>query len=154
LGSSAAQARFWRMVVLLLLVGGVAWWLEPRVRIAVAWGVAALLVVVPESWFGSEALGYSRWRAAVQWLSGVSYSVFLIHFGVSLAVNAAVTAHWPDALWANALGMLLALLLSLILGGWLHRLMELQAPTIWRWCFWVGVFMASVALALFMNPMA
>jgi peptidoglycan/LPS O-acetylase OafA/YrhL len=153
-GSSVAHALFWRMGVLLLLAGGVAWWLEPRARIAVAWAVAALLVAVPESWFGGEAIGPSRWRAAVNWLSGVSYSVFLIHFGVSLAVNAAVTAYWPDALWANALGMLLALLLSLLLGGWLHRLVEQQATTVWRWCFWVGVFMASVALALLMHPMA
>jgi peptidoglycan/LPS O-acetylase OafA/YrhL len=137
----------------LLLVGGVAWWLEPRVRIAVAWGVAALLVAVPQSWFGGEALGCSRWRPALQWLSDVSYSVFLIHFGVSLGVNAAITAHWPDALWANALGMLLALLLSLFLGGWLHRLVEQQAPTVWRWWFWVGAFKASVALALLMSTM-
>ena len=153
LGSSAAHASFWRIGVLLLLVGGVAWWLEPRARIAVAWGVAALLVAVPESWFGGEALGRSRWRTALQWLSGVSYSVFLIHFGVCLAVNAAITAHWPDALWANALGMLLALLLSLILGGWLHRLVEQPSPTVWRWWFWVGAFKASVALALLMNPL-
>ena len=137
-GRAGAQARFWMMGGLLLLVGSVAWWLEPRSRIAVAWGVAALLVAVPEPWFGGEAIGPSRWKAAVQWLSGVSYSVFLIHFGVSLAVNAAVTAYWPDALWANALGMLLALLLSLLLGGWLHRLVERPRATVWRWWFWVG----------------
>jgi peptidoglycan/LPS O-acetylase OafA/YrhL len=83
----------------------------------------------------------------------VSYSVFLIHFGVSLAVNAAIMAHWPDALWANVLGMLLALLLSLLLGGWLHRLVEQQSPTVWRWCCWVGTFKASVALALLMSTM-
>ena len=153
LGTSAAQTRFWRMAALLLLVGGVAWWMEPRVRIALAWGVAALLVALPESWFAGDANGPSRWRAGVQWLSGVSYSVFLIHFGVSLAVNAAVTAYWPDALWANVLGMLLALLLSLLLGGWLHRLVEQPPPTVWRWCFWVGAFKASVALALLMSPM-
>ncbi len=152
-GRADAPARFWVMGVMLVLVGGVAWWLEPRVRIAVAWGVAALLVAVPEPWFGGEAIGPSRWKAAVQWLSGVSYSVFLIHFGVSLAVNAAVTAYWPDALWANALGMLLALLLSLLLGSWLHGLVERQPPTVWRWWFWVGAFKASVALALLMNPM-
>lgn len=150
---AGAQARFWMMGGLLLLVGSVAWWLEPRSRIAVAWGVAALLVAAPEPWFGGEAIGPSRWKAAVQWLSGVSYSVFLIHFGVSLAVNAAVTAYWPDALWANALGMLLALLLSLLLGGWLHRLVERPRATVWRWWFWVGAFKASVALALLMNPM-
>lgn len=152
-GRAGAQARFWMMGGLLVLVGSVAWWLEPRSRIAVAWGVAALLVAVPEPWFGGEAIGPSRWKAAVQWLSGVSYSVFLIHFGVSLAVNAAVTAYWPDALWANALGMLLALLLSLLLGGWLHRLVERPRATVWRWWFWVGAFKASVALALLMNPM-
>ena len=148
-----AQARLWMMGGLLLLVVSVAWWLEPRSRIAVAWVVAALLVAAPEPWFGGDAIGPSRWKAAVQWLSGVSYSVFLIHFGVSLAVNAAVTAYWPDALWANALGMLLALLLSLLLGGWLHRLVERPRATVWRWWFWVGAFKASVALALLMNPM-
>ena len=154
LGSSAAQARFLGMGVLMLLIGGVAWWLEPRTRIAVAWGVAALLVAVPESWFGDEAIGLSRWRHVFKWLSLVSYSVFLIHFGVSLAVNAAVSSYWPDVLWANALGMLLALLLSLLLGGLLHRLVERQTPTVWRWWFWVGTFKASVALALLINPMA
>jgi peptidoglycan/LPS O-acetylase OafA/YrhL len=152
-GRAGAQARFWMMGGMLLLVGSVAWWLEPRARIAVAWGVAVLLVAVPDSWFGGEAIRPSRWKAAVQWLSGVSYSVFLIHFGVSLAVNAAVTAYWPDALWANALGMLLALLLSLLLGSWLHGLVERQPATVWRWWFWVGAFKASVALALIMNPM-
>jgi peptidoglycan/LPS O-acetylase OafA/YrhL len=152
-GRADAPARFWVMGVMLVLVGSVAWWLEPRVRIAVAWGVAVFLVAVPEPWFRGEAIGSSRWRAAVQWLSGVSYSVFLIHFGVSLAVNAAITAYWPDALWANALGMLLALFLSLLCGGWLYRWVERQPPTVWRWWFWVGAFKASVALALLMNPL-
>jgi hypothetical protein len=68
-------------------------------------------------------------------------------------VNAAITTYWPDALWANALGMLLALLLSLLLGGWLHWLVERPRATVWRWWFWVGAFKASVALALLMNPM-
>jgi len=147
-GRAGAQARLWMLGGLLLLVGSVAWWLEPRSRIAVAWGVAALLVAVPEPWFGGEAIGSSRWKAAVQWLSGVSYSVFLIHFGVSLAVNAAVTAYWPDALWANALGMLLALLLSLLCGDWLQRRVERHPPTLWRWLGWVAAFMASVGLAM------
>jgi peptidoglycan/LPS O-acetylase OafA/YrhL len=89
----------------------------------------------------------------LQWLAGVSYSVFLIHFGVSLAVNAAVTAHWPDALWANALGVLASVLLSLISGGLLYRWVERHPPTVWRWWFWVGAFKASVALALIMNPL-
>ena len=148
-----ALARLWMPALVLLLLGCVAWCLEPRPRIAVAWGVAVLLVLVPESWFAGEAVWRSRWRPALQWLSGVSYSVFLLHFGVCLGVNATVTAYWPDSLWANALGMLVALLLSLLLGDCLHRLVERHPPTVWRWWFWVGAFKASVALALLMNPM-
>ena len=153
LGTADAQTRAWGWAVLMLLLGSVAWWLEPRVRIAVAWGLAVLLMAVPESWFRGEAIWRSRWGHALQWLAGVSYSVFLIHFGVSLAVNAAVTAHWPDALWANALGVLASVLLSLISGGLLYRWVERHPPTVWRWWFWVGAFKASVALALIMNPL-
>ena len=150
--SSSVRHRAWALGLTLLLAGALSWWLEPRARIAVACGLAAILIAVPESWWVAQQFGRSGWRSALQWLSGVSYAVFLIHFGVSLAVSAAVTSTWPDALWANALGMLASLLLSLVLGGWLHRLVERQPPTVWRWWFWVGVFKASVALALLMNP--
>jgi peptidoglycan/LPS O-acetylase OafA/YrhL len=151
-GASEGQVRRWIVGALMLLVGGVSWWLEPRARIALAWSLAALLMAVPEAWLWGRGLGASRWRSALEWLSGVSYSVFLIHFGVSLAVSAVVTQHWPDALWANVLGVLASLLLSLLLGGLLCRWVERQPPTVWRWWFWVGAFKASVALALFMNP--
>jgi peptidoglycan/LPS O-acetylase OafA/YrhL len=79
--------------------------------------------------------------------------VFLIHFGVCLAVNAWVATAWPDVLWANTLGMSVALLLSLAFGGVLYRCVENLKPTWWRWWFWAGVFKASVALALIMNPL-
>ena len=143
-----AHSRLWGPGALLLLVGCVAWWLEPRPRIAVAGGVAALLVLVPESWFAGELAGRSRWQAALLWLSGVSYSVFLIHFGVCLAVNAFVTAHWPGVLWANATGMLAAVLLSILGGDWLHRLVERPPPSVMRWLGWVTAFMASVGLTM------
>ncbi len=139
---------------LILVLGAVAWWLEPRWRLVVAWGVACLLIAVPVSWFTGEAVRSFAARQSVKWLSKVSYSVFLIHFGVCLVVNAVVTALWPDALWANVLGMLIALLFSLVLGGLLHSFVERQAPSVWRWWLWVGMFKASVALALLMNPVA
>jgi peptidoglycan/LPS O-acetylase OafA/YrhL len=144
----------WGVWMLLLSLGGVAWWLEPRWRMAVACAIAFLLIVVPARWFTGDAVRLSWVRQMVQWLSKVSYSVFLIHFGVSLAVNAGVTALWPEALWANMLGMLGALLLSLLFGGLLYRLVERHAPSLWRWWLWAGVFKASVALALFINPVA
>lgn len=152
--SAHAWAQRWAVAAILLVLGGVAWWLEPRSRMAVAWGVACLLIVVPTAWFSGEGGTSLVVRWAVQWLSKVSYSVFLIHFGVSLLVNAGVTALWPNALWANALGMLGALLLSLACGGLLYRLVEQHAPTLSRWWLWAGVFKASVALALLINPVA
>jgi peptidoglycan/LPS O-acetylase OafA/YrhL len=151
---SGDPSQRWRVWALLLVLGGVAWWLEPRWRMAVACAIAGLLIAVPARWFKGEAVRFPWARQMVAWLSKVSYSVFLSHFGVSLAVNAGVTALWPELLWANALGMLGALLLSLLFGALLYRLVERHAPSFWRWWLWVGVFKASVALALFINPVA
>lgn len=117
-----------------------------------AWGVTGLLIAAPERWFSGESLRFLTLRQTVQWLSKVSYSVFLIHFGVSLAVNAGVTARWPDGLWANLMGMMSALLISLGCGGLLYRWVERHAPSWWRWWLWAGVFKASVALAWLINP--
>lgn len=145
---NALTPRWLLGVLMVILVGGLAWWLEPRMRIAVAWCVAAVLMTVPKTWFWGGDTAPSRWRSAIEWLSAVSYSVFLIHFGVSLAVNTAVTAHWPQVLWANALGMLVALLLSLLCGDMLYRWVERYPPTVKRWLGWVSVFMASVGVAM------
>ena len=134
--------------LVMLLVGMLAWWLEPRVRMAVAFAVAALLIAVPGAWLTGQALGPSRWRSAVQNLSLVSYAVFLSHFGVSLAVSATVAWHWPRALWANALGMGVSVLLSLLAGAALHRWVAQAAPTGRRLLAWTTVFGASVVLAM------
>ena len=144
----------WVVAALFLAMGLVAWWLEPRSRLSVAWGVACLLIAAPESWFSGASVRSLALKQTVQWLSKVSYSVFLIHFGVSLAVNAGVTAWWPDGLWANVLGMCSALLISLVCGGLLYRYVERMAPSWWRWWLWAVVFKASVALALLINPVA
>jgi peptidoglycan/LPS O-acetylase OafA/YrhL len=153
LASFNALSQRCRVWALLLVLGSVAWWLGPRWRMAVAFGVATLLIAAPAAWFSGEAVRDSLPRRAVAWLSGVSYSVFLAHFGVSLAVSAVVTAWWPDALWANTLGMTVSLLVSLAFGGLLYRLVEGQAPTWWRWWVWAGVFKASVALSMLINPL-
>ncbi len=144
----------WAIATLFLVLGCVAWWLEPRARLVVAWGVACSLMAAPERWFSGESVRSLTVRQTVQWLSKVSYSVFLIHFGVSLAVNAGVTAWWPDGVWANMLGMFSALLISLVFGGLLYQFVERQTPSWWRWWLWAGVFKASVALALLINPAA
>ena len=151
-----AKVKHWFIWVLFLAVGAVAWGLGPRLRMALAFAVAAVLMASPATWFSGERLsgasgggaGLAVLRRAVVWVSTVSYSVFLIHFGVSLAVSAWVTAHWPGVLWANALGMLASLTLSLLMGAWLYYGVERRAPT-WRlWSMWTLVFIASAVLAM------
>ena len=154
LASPNAQQQRLAIWLLLVLMVGLAWALEPRSRIATAGWVAVLLMASPAAWMGqplNEMHQPALWRRAVQGLSTVSYAVFLTHFGVSLLVSARVVSLWPDLLWAHALGMLVALLLSVAVGALLYRWVERHAANWWRWWLWAGVFKASVALALLMN---
>jgi hypothetical protein len=126
-------------------LGCLALWVDPRWRIATAWGVALLLAAAPERWLAPVVL--RGWRAAISQLSRLSYSVFLIHYAVGLAVSAVITAHVPDSFAWNAAGMLIALGLSIVAGTGLYRLTEEPRPTLRLWGLWVGVFVASAALA-------
>ena len=141
---SRIQAKGW---AILLALGLLAWWMDPRLRVTIAWGVAMVLAVAPQSWLQPQG-GQGRWRQGISALAGVSYSVFVIHYAVSLAVNAGVTHWWPQSLAWNAAGMVMALALSIAAGAGLWRWTE-QKSQDWRhWLFWVGVFMASSALAM------
>lgn len=148
LACSARQSRMgfqgWAVLVVL---GLLALWMDPRWRIATAWGCALLLLGAPSDWFSGQRLPL-RLQQAIQWLSQVSYSVFLIHYAVILAVSAGVSAYWPDDLWANALGMALSVGLSVWIGSALNRLTERQPHDLKHLSAWGMVFMASVGLAM------
>ncbi|MFM7026984.1 MAG: acyltransferase family protein [Limnohabitans sp.] len=133
--------------VILLGLGLLALWVDPRWRIFTAWAVAMLLAVAPSAWLGPFK-GHARWQGAVSGLARMSYSVFVIHFAVSLLVNAVVMHWWPQSLVWNAAGMLLALGLSLLAGAQLSRWTEQKSQDGRHWLFWVGVFIASSALAM------
>ena len=131
----------------LLVLGLLAWWMEPRLRVAIAWGVAMLLAVAPQAWLQPRVV-QGRLRQGISALASVSYSVFVIHYAVNLAVNAWVTHWWPQSLAWNAAGMAIALALSIAAGAGLYRCTE-QKSQDWRhWLFWLGVFMASSGLAM------
>jgi peptidoglycan/LPS O-acetylase OafA/YrhL len=85
------------------------------------------------------------------WLSRVSYSVFVVHFAVSLLVNAVVTHVWPTGVWINAAGMLVSLFLSLVAGAWLYEKVEKPAATGRRWWVWAEVYIASSLLAMLIS---
>jgi peptidoglycan/LPS O-acetylase OafA/YrhL len=135
----------------IVVLGAVAWWLEPRWRVATAWGVAMCLACAPQTWWMGTGQTVSPWRQGLGWLSRVSYSVFVVHFAVSLVVNALVTHGWPADLWANAMGMMASLILSLAAGAWLYEKVEKPAATGRRWWVWSEVFIASALLAMLIN---
>ncbi len=130
----------------LMALGLLALWVDPRWRIATAWAVALLLAAAPERWLAPVVV--SGWRAGVSQLSRISYPVFLIHYAVSLPVSAFVTAYWPRSLVCNGLGMAAVVLLSLLAGLGLYRLTERPRPSLRRWLVWAAVFMASTGLAM------
>lgn len=134
-------------VMYLVLLGLAALALDFRGRIAVAWAAALGLVLL-----GCRPLALrSRGWQAMAYLGQRSYSVFLIHFAVSLLVNAVFGHFWPSSPWTNALGMGLSLLLSLLAGALLYERVERHVPT-WgmalRWqasLLGIGLLAAGVA---------
>lgn len=139
---------------ILIVLGVVAMWLEPRWRVVTAWGAAMLLACVPMAKFDGKLPATSTWQRWVTWLSKVSYSVFVIHFSVSLAVSALVTRLWPTHVFFNALGMLVSVGLSLWAGGLLFKYVEEPIANGSRWLVWSGVYMASVGLAMWTHAAA
>ncbi|MDP3756955.1 acyltransferase [Polaromonas sp.] len=105
-----------RWLLAIVVLGVLALVLDFRGRLLVALVVALGLVALQRCW------PLARWLEAA-WLlqlGQMSYSVFLIHFAVCLAVNAVVSQLWPTQVAANALGMLAAFGLSLLAGHGLY----------------------------------
>ena len=105
-----------------------------RSRLALAAVTAAVLVLVQgQAWLAR----FSSMRA-VQRLSVITYSLFLIHFPICLLINAWWTSGLPPDPWRALLGMCLAWGLS-IAGGFLFyhlvetRLARLRLPVRWAW---------------------
>lgn len=137
----------------LLCMGLLALWVDPRLRIMTAWAAAMLLAAAPASWLAPrQAKGFLQ-RVTAR-LALISYSVFVIHYAMSLVVSAVVTHWWPQSLAGNALGMLMALGLSLLAGAVLHRWTEQTPPTGPRWLLGVMVFIASATLAMHWSRLA
>lgn len=112
----SSQPRKTSSLAALALLVAAALTVEWRTRILVA-GVTALLLAATGGAAGP------RW-SWVSFLSRISYSVFVIHYAVILAVSAVVYKSWPASHTANAAGMAAAWLLSLGAGALLHRFTE------------------------------
>lgn len=129
----------------LLVLGLLALEVDSRLRVATAWAAGLLLAAAPERWMRTEGPA-PMLQQGIAWLADRSYAVFLIHFAVSLLVNAGVTALWPDEVWPNALGMAACVLLSILAGALLQSLCR-SSQGLQGWALAVGVLMASTGLA-------
>ncbi|MGQ0710080.1 MAG: acyltransferase family protein [Rhodoferax sp.] len=120
LAQRACQTRQ-RMLgaALLLLLVGVALFVQWRTRILVA-GVTALLLL---------ATAQQAWQnsAPTRFLADISYALFLVHYPVFLIVASTVHHLWPHSVAMAALGMLLSWALSVAAATVLHRLTERRA---------------------------
>lgn len=70
--------------------------------------------------------GLTRWSMpqGLTYLGRISFSIFLVHFPLLLVVNAAFSQLFPSDPVANALGMILGLVISIVGGIWFHRHVE------------------------------
>lgn len=153
LGMLAYRVRLSRITAkggaIIFVLGLIALWLEPRMRMGLAWGLALLLAAWPQTSFGglSSVVG-RRWRHAISSLAQMSYSVFLLHFGVSLLVSAAwFQGQWSNP-WANLMGMALCFALSLWAGRVLYRVVERRPATWGHLLRWQLAFVLSGGLAM------
>ena len=97
---------FWLYAALVALAMAV----DFRSRLLVALTTALLLMVAAHfEWLG-------RWPRSrvIQWFARISYSLFLVHFPVSLVVNALWFSHLPATPRLSLLGMLTSYLLSML----------------------------------------
>ena len=117
---ASGQFRAGRWLALLTALAVSALVVDFRARIAVATAVMLFLGLARH--FGM--LHTLPVPAAVVRLSRISYSVFLVHFPLCLLVNMVVTLAFPDNPVINAMGMVLAVTLSVAGGHLFHERIE------------------------------
>lgn len=131
--SRSTRAAFWLGVI--AAIGLAALLVDFRIRIA-----AALLTALLLGLAGRQGT-VPRWLEArpLAFLGRISYSVFLVHYPVSLLVNAAFARFAADSPPLNALGLVLAWGACISAGALFHRHVE-QATEAWQRRIAVGWF--------------
>lgn len=106
--------------LLLAVLTATALYVEWRGRILVA-GLTAMVLVWSRG--GRNAPAWASGRT-IDFLSRISYSLFLIHYPVSLLVGTMVSRWWPENVAINACGLLLTWATSIAAAALLHRWTE------------------------------
>ena len=130
-------------------LGSVALWLQYRNPIVVALATAIIVAIAGQrGWL-------AQWPrpGLLTWLGQRSYSIFLIHYGFVIGMNALWARFFPAGLLINALGMMLAVLISVGAGALLYRYVESQPNALGR--NWVTAALgAAVATAFLLETLA
>jgi peptidoglycan/LPS O-acetylase OafA/YrhL len=105
----------------IILLGATALGIDFRSRIAVALAISVAMVAVCRGMLSVPGQNL----AITGFLGRISYAVFLVHFPVSLLVNAAFTRFAPAQADVQAAGMLVAWLACIVAGAAFYRWVEL-----------------------------
>jgi peptidoglycan/LPS O-acetylase OafA/YrhL len=131
--------------ILMILLGGVAMLLHPRIRLAVALLIASLLCLYESTGCRPISILKQKWIGAV---ANASYPIFLIHFGVCLLVSAFVFNLDSDDFLINSVGVVVAVGMAMGAGLCLHQLVE-SVPFNWRRVAqWAAGFAAACAAVM------
>jgi peptidoglycan/LPS O-acetylase OafA/YrhL len=117
--AARTPAKGW-FLALIALLGLVALGLEFRKSVATA-TLSALILSI------ASARGWlERWpqSARMHWLGERSYSIFLIHYGLIIGINALWSIFFPTGLLINAIGIFVAVAVSIAGGAILYRYVE------------------------------
>jgi len=130
----------------MILLGGVAMLLHPRIRLAVALLIASLLCLYESTGCRPISILKQKWIGAV---ANASYPIFLIHFGVCLLVSAFVFNLDSDDFLINSVGVVVAVGMAMGAGLCLHQLVE-SVPFNWRRVAqWAAGFAAACAAVMY-----
>ena len=104
----------------LIDVLALALYVDYRERILLA-GITALILSLSHQYNWSD---WSIWKNPLARLGQMSYSIFLVHFPISLLVSSLWVNLYPKDAWMNVWGMGLSALLSLLLAIPFYHLIE------------------------------
>jgi peptidoglycan/LPS O-acetylase OafA/YrhL len=123
---NSRSARLAGVIVLGLIV--LALWVDFRLRLAVALtsalAIMALVRLMGAAQTPIRSNGRALFERAVGWLGRSAYSLFLVHFPLSVVINALYLRFFSSDLTAAIVGMLVAWLGSLPLAWLMWRMIE------------------------------
>lgn len=150
-GSRSAHTARW--LCLLGLIGLSALVMEYRPRLLLALITALVVALLARRSVSARPTFDHRFLGPLVWVGRRSYSIFLIHFSVCLAVNAVFASFWPGMVMLHWFGLLLALSLSLLAGRWLYERVELRDASPARALRWQMHLASAGALAVLAQGM-